>query len=83
MEFYRDANERLPKSGAPVDSPEGPGHVVDVSVFTEIVRLGDGRFIDVDGETLRSLRDERGMAKGCNNHVSRGGACGKSPAKTQ
>ncbi len=85
VDFYRDANERLPKTGAPVDSPEGPGRVVDVNVFTEIVRvrLGDGRHIDVEGDTLRSLRDERGLAKGCNNHVSRGGSCGKSPAKTQ
>ena len=81
VDFYRDANQRLPKTGAPVDSPEGPGRVVDVNVFTEIVRvrLGDGRFIEVPGETLRSLREERGMAKGCKNHVSAGGSCSKSP----
>ena len=85
VDFYRDANQRLPKTGAPVDSPEGPGRVVDVNVFTEIVRvrLGDGRFIEVPGETLRSLREERGLAKGCNNHVSRGGSCAKSPATVQ
>ena len=85
VDFYREANQRLPKSGAPVDTPEGPGRVVDVNVFTEIarVRLGDGRYIDVDGATLRSLRDERGLAQGCNNHVSRGGSCAKSPATTQ
>lgn len=81
VDFYRDANQRLPKTGAPVDSPEGPGTVVEVNVFTEmcLIRLGDGRHIQVEGETLRSLREERGMAKGCNNHVSKGGSCSKSP----
>ena len=81
VDFYRDANQRLPKTGAPVDSPEGPGRVTEVNVFTEkvTVRLGDGRYIEVEGEILRSLREERGLAKGCNNHVSKGGSCAKSP----
>jgi cell fate regulator YaaT (PSP1 superfamily) len=79
VEFYRDANERLPKHGAPVDTPEGPGKVVEVNVFTEqvFVRLGDGRHIEVSGETLRALREERGMPKSCNNHISNGGGCSK------
>lgn len=79
IDFYREANMRLPKNGSPVDTPEGPGHVVEVNVFTEIchVRLGDGRHIEVSGDTLRSLREERGMAKGCKSSVSQGGSCTK------
>lgn len=79
VDFYRDANERLPKNGSPVDTPEGPGKVLDVNVLTEIalVRLGDGRQIEVAGETLRSLREERGVAGACKNHVSQGGSCAK------
>lgn len=82
VDFYRDANMRLPKPGSPVDTPEGPGHVMDVNVFTELcqVKLGDNRIISVEAETLRALREERGMPKGCNNHIDRGGACTKSPS---
>jgi cell fate regulator YaaT (PSP1 superfamily) len=81
VDFYRDANMRLPKNGSPVDTPEGPGNVVEVNVFTEmcLIRLGDGRHIQVEGETLRSLREERGVAKSCKNHASQGGSCAKSP----
>ena len=80
IDFYRDANLRLPKVGSPVDTPEGPGKVLDLNVFTEIckVQLGDGRIIPVEGETLRSLREERGFAKACGNHSSQGGSCTKS-----
>ena len=65
VEFYRDANQRLPKNGANVDTPEGPGTVIEVNVFNEtvFVRLGDGRHISVEGETLRSLREERGRGE--------------------
>jgi len=82
IDFYRDANMRLPKVGSPVDTPEGPGHVMDVSVFTEAcqVKLGDGRIITVEGETIRALRAERGEPRGCNNHIDRGGGCTKSPS---
>lgn len=82
IDFYRDANLRLPKSGSPVDSPEGPGIIIDVNVFTEKcqVRLGDGRHIEVAGETLRSLREERGMPKSCKSSVTNGGSCGKGVA---
>ena len=79
VDFYRDANMRLPKNGSPVDTPEGPGNVVEVNVFNEkvFVRLGDGRHIEVEGETLRDLRQERGIAGACSNHVSQGGSCAK------
>ena len=79
VDFYRDANQRLPKSGAPIDTPEGPGRVIDVNVFTEVVvaRLGDGRHIEVTGETLRDLRTERGPVRSCSNHVDNGGGCSK------
>lgn len=79
VEFYRDANQRLPKNGAHVDTPEGPGTVVEVNVFNETVyvRLGDGRHISVPGDTMRSLRDERGTPNACKNHISAGGSCTK------
>ena len=79
VEFYRDANQRLPKNGANVDTPEGPGTVIEVNVFNEtvFVRLGDGRHISVEGDTLRSLREERGMPKSCSNHIDNGGGCSK------
>ena len=79
IDFYRDANLRLPKNGSPVDTPEGPGVIVDVNVFTEkcTARLGDGRHIEIDGETLRALREERGVPKGCASSVSSGGSCTK------
>ena len=79
VEFYRDANQRLPKNGANVDTPEGPGYVVEVNVFNEtvFVRLGDGRHISVEGETLRSLREERGPVSSCSNHIDNGGGCSK------
>ncbi len=82
IDFYRDANLRLPKNGSPVDTPEGPGVVLDVNVFTEAcqVRLGDGRHVEVAGETLRDLREERGVPKGCSSSVSNGGSCGKGAA---
>ena len=84
IDFYRDANLRLPKVGSPVDTPEGPGKVLDLNVFTEIcqVQLGDGRVIPVEGETLRSLREARGMPKSCKNHVDMGGSCTK-PVKAK
>lgn len=82
IDFYRDANTRLPKNGSPVDTPEGPGVVVEVNVFTEVchVRLGDGRHIEVNGDTLRALREERGAPKGCKSSVSQGGSCNKGAA---
>jgi len=78
IDFYRDQNQRLPRPGDPVDSPEGPGHVIDVNVFTEncVVKLGDGRHLTVPSETLRELRAERGPVKACNNHINQGGSCG-------
>lgn len=82
IDFYRDANARLPKSGSPVDTPEGPGVVIDVNVFTEAcqVRLGDGRHIEIAGETLRAEREARGLAQGCKSSVSQGGSCNKGAA---
>ena len=78
IDFYRDQNQKLPRSGDPVDTPEGPGHVIEVNVFTEntVVRLGDGRRITVAGDTLRSLRAERGPVHACKNSVTNGGSCG-------
>jgi len=80
VDFYRDQNARLPRPGSPVDSPEGPGHIVSVNIFSEmcVVQLGDGRQIQVTGETLRSLREERGPVRACSNHVKNGGSCGGS-----
>jgi cell fate regulator YaaT (PSP1 superfamily) len=77
VDFYRDQNMRLPRPGSPVDSPEGPGHVLNVNVLSEqcVVELGDGRRIVVPGEDLRALRESRGTPKACNNHVSAGGSC--------
>ncbi|HEX8237966.1 MAG TPA: regulatory iron-sulfur-containing complex subunit RicT [Abditibacteriaceae bacterium] len=77
-EFYRDQSMRLPPTGSPVDSPEGPGHVVHVNMLSEIciVALGDGRHIAVPGEDLRALREERGAVRACKNHVKNGGSCG-------
>ncbi|HVF84698.1 MAG TPA: regulatory iron-sulfur-containing complex subunit RicT [Abditibacteriaceae bacterium] len=76
-EFYRDQNMKLPPPGSPVDTPEGPGHVVNVNVFTEecLVELGDGRRISVSGDDLRSLREERGEVHACKNSVKNGGSC--------
>lgn len=77
-EFYRDQNQRLPRPGTPVDSPEGPGHILSVNVISEdcVIELGDGRRITVPGEGLRALRTERGPVKACNNHINQGGSCG-------
>lgn len=76
-DFYRDQNMKLPRPGSPVDTPEGPGHVVSVDVFSEIcvVELGDGRRIGVPGDDLRSLREERGPVHACKNSVKNGGSC--------
>lgn len=78
VDFYRDQNQRLPRPGSPVDSPEGPGHVLSVNSVSEqcVVELGDGRRIVVPGETLRTLRESRGAPKQCGNHISAGGSCG-------
>ena len=72
---------RLPPTGSPVDSPEGPGHVIHVNMLTEIciVALGDGRHIAVPGEDIRALREERGPVRACKNHVKNGGSCGGAP----
>jgi cell fate regulator YaaT (PSP1 superfamily) len=80
IDFHRDQNARLPRPGDPVDSPDGPGHIVGVNIFSEVcvVQLGDGRQINVDGATLRNLREERGPVKACKNHVKHGGSCGGS-----
>jgi hypothetical protein len=79
-EFYRDQALRLPPAGSPVDSPEGPGYVVNVNLVSEIciIELGDGRHIAVPGEDLRALREERGPVKACKNHVKNGGSCGSA-----
>lgn len=76
-EFYRDQGARLPAPDTPVDTPEGPGHVIEVNFVSEkvSVRLGDGRRIVVTGDDLRSLREERGPVKECKNHVRHGGGC--------
>lgn len=76
-DFYREQNLRLPTPGTPVDTPEGPGRVLDVNVFTEevCVELGDGRRVTIAGETLRDIRTQRGPAKACKNHVNEGGSC--------
>ena len=80
VEFYREQSTRLPRQGDPVDSPQGPGEILDVNMISEncTIRLGDGRIIHVPAEELRNLRKERGEAKGCNNHVDRGGSCTKA-----
>ena len=79
-EFYRDQNLKLPPYGSPVDSPEGPGIVKGVNIFSEevVVELGDGRRIIVPGEDLRSLREERGPVHACKNSIKNGGSCGGS-----
>ncbi len=76
-DFYRDQNMKLPSPGTPVDTPEGPGYVVNVDVFTEVctVRLGDDRQIAVQGDDLRALREERGEVHACKNSVKNGGSC--------
>jgi len=78
IDFYRDQNQKLPRPGDPVDTPEGPGHITEVNVFSEntTVRLGDGRRITVSGDSLRSLRAERGPVHACKNSVKNGGSCG-------
>jgi cell fate regulator YaaT (PSP1 superfamily) len=80
VEFYREQSTRLPQAGDPVDSPHGPGEVLDVNMISEncTIRLGDGRVVHILAEELRRLRQERGEAKGCNNHVDRGGSCTKA-----
>jgi cell fate regulator YaaT (PSP1 superfamily) len=77
VDFYRDMNQRLPHPRSPVDTPEGPGHVVEVHTLKDevLVVLGDGRHIAVPGEDLRDLRSERGAPKACKNHVKNGGSC--------
>ncbi len=76
-DFYRDQNMKLPVPGSPVDTPEGPGYVVNVNVFSEecVVELGDGRRISVKGDDLRALREERGEVHACKNSVKNGGSC--------
>jgi cell fate regulator YaaT (PSP1 superfamily) len=80
VDFYRDMNMRLPGPKSPVDTPEGPGHVIEVRALHDevVVILGDGRRLTVPGEDLRSLRQERGPVKACKNHVKHGGSCGGS-----
>ena len=82
VDFYRDMNMRLPGPKAPVDTPEGPGHVIEVRALSDevVVILGDGRRLTVPGEDLRSLRQERGEPKGCKNHIKNGGSCGGAEA---
>jgi cell fate regulator YaaT (PSP1 superfamily) len=77
VDFYRDQSARLPTPDTPVDTPEGPGHVVEVNLVSEriVVRLGDNRHIVVSGEDLRALRQERGPVRECKNHVRHGGSC--------
>lgn len=77
VDFYRDMNQRLPNPKSPVDTPEGPGHVVEVRALKDevLVSLGDGRYITVSGEDLRDLRRERGAPKACKNHIKNGGSC--------
>ncbi|HEX8552532.1 MAG TPA: regulatory iron-sulfur-containing complex subunit RicT [Abditibacteriaceae bacterium] len=78
VDFYRDQSQRLPRPGSPVDTAEGPGHVLNVNAISEkcVVELGDGRRIVVPGETLRAIRQERGPVRSCSNHISAGGSCG-------
>ena len=78
VDFYRDMNQRLPRPKSPVDTPEGPGHVVEVRAIKDevVVSLGDGRYITVPGESLRDLREERGPVHACKNSVKNGGTCG-------
>lgn len=85
VEFYRDQSMKLPRQGDPVDSPQGPGEVLDVNMVSEkcSIRLGDGRVIQVLAEELRKLREERGAPKGCSNHIDSGGSCGKSAKFTR
>jgi cell fate regulator YaaT (PSP1 superfamily) len=80
VDFYRDMNMRLPNPKSPVDTPEGPGHVIEVRAIRDevVVVLGDGRHIVVPGDDLRDLRTERGPVKACKNHVKNGGTCGGS-----
>ena len=81
-EFYKEQNQRLPRPGTPVDSPEGPGRVLSVNALSEAcyIELGDGRRITVPGETIRSLRQERGPVRACANHIDHGGSCGGASA---
>jgi len=76
-EFYRDQSTRLPSPDSPVDTPAGPGHVVEVNPVSEqiVVRLGDNRRITVSGDDLRALRTERGPVRECKNHIRHGGSC--------
>jgi len=85
VEFYRDQSMKLPRQGDPVDSPQGPGEVLDVNMVSEkcAIRLGDGRVIQVPAEELRRLREERGAPTGCSNHIDSGGSCGKSAKFTR
>ncbi len=85
VEFYRDQSMKLPRSGDPVDSPEGPGEVLNVNMVSEKcdIRLGDGRIIHVLADELRQLREERGPVRSCNNHIDNGGSCGKSAKFTR
>lgn len=80
VEFYRDQNQKLPRAGDPVDSPQGPAEVLDVNAISEQchIRLGDGRTMTVPAEELRRLRKERGAVRSCNNHIDNGGSCTKS-----
>lgn len=85
VEFYRDQSMKLPRVGDPVDSPQGPGEVLDVNMVSEkcSIRLGDGRVIHIVAEELRRLRAERGAPKGCANHIDHGGSCTKSAKFTR
>lgn len=78
IDFYRDQNQRLPRPNSPVDTPEGPGRIIDVNPISEqcIVELGDGRRIAISGEGLRQAREERGAVRACSNHIDHGGTCG-------
>lgn len=85
VEFYRDQSMKLPRVGDPVDSPQGPGEVLDVNMVSEkcAIRLGDGRVLHLPAEELRRLREERGAPKSCSNHIDHGGSCGKSAKFTR
>ncbi len=82
IDFYRDQNQRMPRPGSPVDTPQGPGHIIDVNLLTEvcIVELGDGRRVPIEGDALRAIREERGPVRACSNHISQGGSCGGAEA---
>lgn len=68
VDFYRDQAQLLPRVNSLVDTPQGPGQVVDVNVLTEAITVQVGeeqQRVVFTAQALRDTREQRGPAVPC------------------